>query len=158
MILAHITDPHVRPRGRLAYGAVDTEAALRRAVAAVVTLVPHERHGEPGQPGGVVHGPVERVDNPARARARAARARLLGEDRGSGRQPPQALDDKLLGGEIRCGHDVAMLLAGDADILPLHGDAARLARASAPERRRCSSVTGGSGRGNRRPARTPGAG
>ncbi len=88
-------------------------------------LLKGERHGEPGQPGGVVHGPVERVDNPARARARAARARLLGEDRGSGRQPPQALDDKLLGGEIRCGHDVAMLLAGDADILPLHGDEER---------------------------------
>jgi 3',5'-cyclic-AMP phosphodiesterase len=40
MILAHITDPHVRPRGRLAYDAVDTEAALRRAVAAVAALVP----------------------------------------------------------------------------------------------------------------------
>jgi 3',5'-cyclic-AMP phosphodiesterase len=40
MILAHITDPHVRPRGRLAYGVVDTEAALRRAVEAVAALVP----------------------------------------------------------------------------------------------------------------------
>jgi 3',5'-cyclic-AMP phosphodiesterase len=40
MILAHITDPHVRPRGRLAYGVVDTEAALARAVDAVRALVP----------------------------------------------------------------------------------------------------------------------
>ena len=40
MILAQITDPHVRPRGRLAYGVIDTEAALRRAVEAVAALVP----------------------------------------------------------------------------------------------------------------------
>ena len=85
-------------------------------------LLKGEGHGEPGQAGGVVHGPVEWVDDPARALARSTRARLLGEDRGSRRQRPQALDDKLLGGKIRRGHDVAMLLAGDANILPLHGD------------------------------------
>jgi 3',5'-cyclic AMP phosphodiesterase CpdA len=40
MILAQITDPHLRPRGRLAYGVIDTEAALRRAVQTLATLVP----------------------------------------------------------------------------------------------------------------------
>jgi Icc protein len=40
MILAHITDPHVRPRGRLAYGVIDAEAALRRAVGAVAAPIP----------------------------------------------------------------------------------------------------------------------
>ena len=40
MILAQITDPHLRPRGRLAYGVIDTEAALRRAIQTLATLVP----------------------------------------------------------------------------------------------------------------------
>jgi Icc protein len=40
MILAQMSDPHVRPRGRLAYGVIDTEAALRRAVEALGALVP----------------------------------------------------------------------------------------------------------------------
>lgn len=40
MILAQITDPHLRPRGRLAYGVIDTEAALRRAIETLATLVP----------------------------------------------------------------------------------------------------------------------
>ena len=40
MIIAQITDLHVRPRGVLAYGSVDTNAMLRRAVAAIAALDP----------------------------------------------------------------------------------------------------------------------
>jgi len=40
MIIAQITDLHVCPRGVLAYGSVDTNAMLRRAVAAIAALDP----------------------------------------------------------------------------------------------------------------------
>lgn len=40
MIIAHISDLHVRPPGRTAYGDVDTNALLRRAVAAIGRLDP----------------------------------------------------------------------------------------------------------------------
>jgi len=40
MIIAQITDFHVRPRGVLAYGGIDTNAMLRNAVAAVANLDP----------------------------------------------------------------------------------------------------------------------
>lgn len=37
-LIAQISDPHVRPRGRLCYGRVDTAAHLERAVAAILAL------------------------------------------------------------------------------------------------------------------------
>ena len=40
MLVAHLSDFHVRPEGRLAYGVVDTNAALARAVDAVLVLRP----------------------------------------------------------------------------------------------------------------------
>ena len=40
MIIAQITDFHVRPRGVMAYGGIDTNAMLRRAVAAIAALDP----------------------------------------------------------------------------------------------------------------------
>jgi 3',5'-cyclic AMP phosphodiesterase CpdA len=40
MLIAQITDTHIRPPGRLAYRRVDTAAALERAVAAVNALSP----------------------------------------------------------------------------------------------------------------------
>lgn len=39
MLIAQITDPHIKPRGRLAYRKVDTAAYLAEAVAAVNALV-----------------------------------------------------------------------------------------------------------------------
>jgi len=38
MLIAQITDLHIRPVDRLAYGRVDTAAYLERAVAALMTL------------------------------------------------------------------------------------------------------------------------
>ena len=40
MIIAQITDFHVRPRGVMAYGGIDTNEMLRRAVAAIAALDP----------------------------------------------------------------------------------------------------------------------
>lgn len=40
MLIAQLTDTHIKPAGRLAYGRVDTAAYLRRAVAQVATLRP----------------------------------------------------------------------------------------------------------------------
>src|SRR5207249_512314 len=40
MIIAQITDFHVRPPGVLAYGGIDTNAMLRNAVAAIARLDP----------------------------------------------------------------------------------------------------------------------
>lgn len=40
MYLVQISDLHVRPEGRIAYGRVDTNAMLRRAVAAILALDP----------------------------------------------------------------------------------------------------------------------
>jgi 3',5'-cyclic AMP phosphodiesterase CpdA len=40
VIIAQISDLHVRPRGRTAYGDVDTNAMLRRAIAAIGALQP----------------------------------------------------------------------------------------------------------------------
>lgn len=40
MIIAQITDFHVRPRGVTAYGGIDTNAMLRRAVEAIARLAP----------------------------------------------------------------------------------------------------------------------
>lgn len=40
MILAHLSDTHVKPPGELAYGVVDTAAALRRAVATILAVAP----------------------------------------------------------------------------------------------------------------------
>src|SRR5438874_771888 len=40
MIIAQITDFHVRPPGVLAYGRIDTNAMLRNAVAAIASLDP----------------------------------------------------------------------------------------------------------------------
>jgi 3',5'-cyclic AMP phosphodiesterase CpdA len=40
MLIAQLSDPHIKPEGRLAYGAVDTGACLEAAVAAVKALDP----------------------------------------------------------------------------------------------------------------------
>ena len=40
MIIAQITDFHVRPSGVLAYGGIDTNAMLRNAVAVIASLDP----------------------------------------------------------------------------------------------------------------------
>jgi len=40
MIIAQITDFHVRPRGVLAYGGIDTNAMLQSAVDAIAALDP----------------------------------------------------------------------------------------------------------------------
>lgn len=40
-LIAQISDPHVRPRGRLCYGRVDTAAHLARAVAEILALPQH---------------------------------------------------------------------------------------------------------------------
>ena len=40
MLIAQITDFHIRPRGTLAYGAIDTNAMLRNVVAAIGALDP----------------------------------------------------------------------------------------------------------------------
>jgi 3',5'-cyclic AMP phosphodiesterase CpdA len=40
MLIAQLTDTHIKPAGRLAYRRVDTEACLRRAVAQVASLKP----------------------------------------------------------------------------------------------------------------------
>lgn len=40
MLIAQITDLHVRPKGKLAYGIVDTEAHLRRMIASINSLDP----------------------------------------------------------------------------------------------------------------------
>lgn len=40
MLIAQLTDTHIKPPGRLAYRQVDTEACLRRAVAQVAALTP----------------------------------------------------------------------------------------------------------------------
>lgn len=38
MLIAHLSDPHIRPPGRLAYGRVDTAAFLRQAVSRLAAL------------------------------------------------------------------------------------------------------------------------
>lgn len=40
MLIAQLTDPHVRPAGKLAYGIADTNALLREAVDAVLAFTP----------------------------------------------------------------------------------------------------------------------
>src|SRR5439155_8379418 len=54
MLIAQITDLHIRPAGRLAYGRVDTADYLERAVAALLGLGPLPGVGVGG--GGFVGG------------------------------------------------------------------------------------------------------
>jgi hypothetical protein len=59
---------------------------------------------------------------------RAAQAAFLSQDRGSRRQRPEAVDDDLLRGEVRLGHDIAQLLAGRDQRAVLHHDKVRRRR------------------------------
>ena len=54
----------------------------------------------------VVGGAVERVDDPAPARAAAGRAALLGQDRVVGERLGETADDELLGALVHLGHQI----------------------------------------------------
>ena len=65
-----------------------------------------DRHAEDRQAVGVVGRAVERVDDPAPARAPTPGAALLGEDPVLRECGEQARDDQLLGARVHLGHEV----------------------------------------------------
>ena len=119
-----------------------------------------DRHAEERDAVGVVHGAVERVDDPDPAAARGRRlardrpmlAGLLGEDRVARVARPDRVEDERLGQVVRLGHHVAGALVVDLlePLVAVHQD---LAGANGQAQRERELVrVGGRGRGGGRGA------
>jgi hypothetical protein len=114
-------------RRELAADVAALQARLRRVdqpeLYFAVRLVGN-RHREPRQSRREIHGPVERIDDPPVAGV-ADRAALLGEDRRSGRQAEQPVDDDFFRGKVGFGDDVEQVLPFGAQRRGLHADELR---------------------------------
>ena len=102
-----------------------------------------DRHAEERDPVGVVHGTVERIDDPdptptrgrAVARDRAVLAALFGQDRVTGVPLPDGIDDEGLRQVVRLGHDIACALVVDPleTLVAVDEDLPRSGREGDPE-------------------------